>query len=116
LSATLAQGTIHTITATGASATHQVQVALTVTQAPVDDFSISDDVTFLTLVQNSFGTSTISTAVTSGSSHPVNFTISGVPNGASAMLSPSSLNAGSSAILTVNAGSAAPGAYTLTIT
>jgi hypothetical protein len=81
-----------------------------------DDFSISANPTSLTLAPNGTGTSTISTAVTSGNAQTINLTVSGAPAGASASLSPTSITAGGSSTLTVNAGTAAAGTYTLTVT
>jgi hypothetical protein len=83
---------------------------------PTNDFSISASPSSLSLVQNTQGTSTISTATTSGSAQTVNLTVSGVPSGASASLSPTSVTSGGSSTLTVNAGTAAAGTYTLTVT
>jgi hypothetical protein len=80
------------------------------------DFSISASPSSLTLNQSSSGTSTISTAVTSGSAQTVALSVSGLPSGAIASLSPTSVTAGGSSTLTVNAGSAAAGSYTLTVT
>jgi hypothetical protein len=82
---------------------------------PVNDFSISSNPTSLTLAQGA-GSSTISTAVTSGSAQTVNLSVSGAPSGATASLSPASVTAGGSSTLTVNAGTAAAGTYTLTVT
>jgi hypothetical protein len=83
---------------------------------PTNDFSISASPSSLSLVQNTQGTSTISTATTSGTAQTVNLTVSGVPSGASASLSPTSVTSGGSSTLTVNAGTAAAGSYTLTVT
>jgi GH25 family lysozyme M1 (1,4-beta-N-acetylmuramidase) len=81
-----------------------------------NDFSISANPSSLSLAQNTSGTSTISTAITSGSAQTVNFTVSGVPNGATTSLNPTSVTTGASSLLTVNAGSAAPGTYPVTVT
>ena len=81
-----------------------------------NDFSISANPTALSLTQGASGTSTISTAVTSGAAQTVNLTVSGVPAGASASLNPTSVTAGGSSTLTVNTGTAAAGSYTLTVT
>jgi len=85
--------------------------------APVpNNFSISANPTSLSLVQNTSGTSTISTSVTSGSAQSVSFSIVGVPSGANASFSPGSVTAGSSSTLAVGAGNAVTGTYSLTIT
>jgi hypothetical protein len=81
-----------------------------------NDFSISASPASLTLAQGAQGTSTISTAVTSGSAETINLSLSGAPAGATASLSPTSITAGGSSTLTVNAGTAAAGTYTLTVT
>ena len=106
-----------TVTGTGTSATHSTTVSLTVTAPPPpNDFSINANPTSLSLVQGQSGTSTISTALTSGSAETVNLTVSGTPSGASAGLSPTSVTTGGSSTLTVAAGTATPGTYTLAVT
>src|SRR6266566_5180489 len=106
-----------TVTGTATSATHGTSVSLTVTAAPPsDDFSISASPTSVSLVQGQSGTSTISTAVTSGSAQTVSLSASGVPAGATASLDPTSVTAGASSTLTLGAGSAPPGTYTITVT
>ena len=63
------------------------------------------------------GTSTISTAVASGSAGTVSLTASGSPTGSTATLSPTSITAGGSSTLNVSVGpSTAPGTYTVTVT
>jgi hypothetical protein len=105
------------ITGTEGSATHVTQIALTVKQPPPpDDFSISAAPSSLDLGQGASGTSSISTAVTSGSAGTVGLSVSGVPSGATATLAPTSVTAGGSSTLTVSAGTAAAGSYTLSIT
>ena len=81
-----------------------------------NDFSITASPTGLSLVQGQSGTSTISTAVTSGSAQTVSLSVSGYPAGATASLNPTSVTAGASSTLTLGAGSAAPGTYTVTVT
>jgi len=83
---------------------------------PANDFSISANPTSLSIAQGGNGTSTISTAVTSGSPETISLTISGVPSGASASLNPTSVTTGGSSTLSVSAGTAAAGTYTLTVT
>jgi hypothetical protein len=109
-------GTI-TITATGATNTPvNVPVTLTVSPPASNDFSISASPTSVTVTQGGSGTSTISTAVTSGSAETVSLAASGVPAGASASFSPASVTAGGSSALTLNSGSAAVGSYNITVT
>ena len=117
-SGTAAAGTYTlTVTGTSPSATHATNVTLTVNPPPpANDFSISANPAALSLAQNTTGTSTISTAVTSGTAETVSLSVTGVPAGASASLSSTSVTAGNSSTLTVNAGTAAAGSYTLTVT
>ena len=91
-------------------------VAISVGGPPANDFSISASPTGLTLLQGTSGSSTISTALTSGSAGTVNLIVSGTPAGATASLSPTSVTAGGSSTLTVGAGTAVAGNYTLTVT
>jgi subtilase family serine protease len=85
--------------------------------APVtNDFSISANPTSVSVAQGAAGTSTISTAVTAGVSGTVGLVLTGPPSGATASLSPTSVSAGGISTLTINAGTTAPGPYTLTIT
>ena len=82
-----------------------------------NDFSISASPTSLTISQGSNGTSTISTAVTSGSAGTVSLTASVSPSGPTASLSPTSVTAGGPSTLTVTVGSSvATGSYTVTVT
>ena len=82
-----------------------------------NDFSIAANPSSLTLGQGRSGSSTISTAVTSGSAESVALSVSGVPSGTSVTFNPSSVTAGGSSTMTVSPGTAtAPGSYTLTVT
>ena len=82
-----------------------------------NDFSISANPGSLSIAQGSKGTSTISTAVTSGSAGTVSLTASVSPSGPTAALSPTSVTAGNSSTLTVSVGSSvATGSYTVTVT
>ena len=104
-----------TVTGTGASATHTTTVTLNV-QAK-NDFSIGASPTSLTLAQGASGTSTISTAVTSGSAQTVSLGASGAPAGTTVGFNPASVTAGGSSTMTVTVGaSTAPGTYTITVT
>ncbi|HLZ60852.1 MAG TPA: hypothetical protein VKR06_28215 [Ktedonosporobacter sp.] len=82
-----------------------------------NDFSISANPTSLSIAQGSSATSTISTAVISGSAGTVNLTASVSPSGPTASLSPTSVTAGNASTLTVSVGSTvAAGSYTVTVT
>ncbi|GHO84960.1 hypothetical protein [Dictyobacter formicarum] len=81
-----------------------------------NDFSISANPSSLSIAPGSNGTSTISTAVTSGSAGTVSLTASVSPSGPTASLSPTSVTAGNSSTLTVSVGSTvASGTYTVTV-
>jgi len=105
-----------TVTGTEGAAVHTASVSLTVTAAVANDFSISASPNSLSVVQGASGGSTISTAVTAGVAETVALSISGLPSGASASLSPTSVTTGGSSNFTVNAGTAAPGVYPITVT
>jgi subtilase family serine protease len=83
---------------------------------PPSDFTISANPSSLTIAQGASGTSTISTAVKSGSAGTVNLTATVSPSGPTATLAPMSVTAGSAATLTVKPNTAAPGSYTITVT
>jgi hypothetical protein len=106
-----------TVTGTEGTATHSASVSLTVTSPPTNNFSISASPNSLNLVQGASGSSTISTAVTSGSAQTVSFSVSGLPAGATASFNPTSVTAGGSSTLTLTASASTPtGTSTLTVT
>jgi hypothetical protein len=82
-----------------------------------NDFSLSLSPTSGSVTAGSSATSTVSTAVTSGSAQSVALTASGLPTGASASFNPSSVTAGSSSTLTLTTSSTTPaGTYSITVT
>ncbi|MEO8973009.1 MAG: protease pro-enzyme activation domain-containing protein [Ktedonobacteraceae bacterium] len=82
-----------------------------------NNFSISANPTSLSIAQGGNSTSTISTAVTSGSAGTVSLTAAVSPSGPTASLNPTSVTAGNSSTLTVSVGSSVPtGTYTVTVT
>jgi hypothetical protein len=104
-----------TITGTGTSGTHTTTYSLTVN--PVNDFSISVSPTSGSVVQGNSTTTTVSTAVTSGSAQTVSLSASGLPSGATATFNPTSVTAGNSSTLTISTASTTPtGTSTITIT
>jgi hypothetical protein len=106
-----------TVTGTGSSATHTVNVGLTMTTPPPSDFSISANPSSLSVQQGASGTSTISTAVTSGSAQTVNLSASGQPTGTTVSFNPAAVTAGGSSTMTVSVGATTtPGSYTITVT
>jgi hypothetical protein len=93
--------------------------AVVTTTSPTPDFTISASPGSVTVAPGGSGTSTITTAVSGGFSSAISLSASGLPSGATASFSPSSISAPGSgtSTLTLTAGaSTAPGAYTVTIT
>ncbi len=106
-----------TVTGTEGSSVHSTSVTVNVTAAGANDFSISANPTSLSIAQGGSGTSTISTAVTSGSAGTVSLSASVSPAGPTTSLNPTSVTAGNSSTLTVSVGSTvAAGSYTVTVT
>jgi hypothetical protein len=106
-----------TVTGTGTSATHTTTVSLTVNNVVANDFSISASPSSVTVTQGGSGTTTISTAVTSGSAQTVALSASGLPSGASASFNPASVTAGGSSTMTITAtSSATTGTTSVTVT
>ena len=106
-----------TVTGTGASATHSTTVSVTVTAPAPNNFSIGASPSSVSVAQGGSGTSSISTAVTSGSAQSVALSASGLPSGATAGFSPSSVTAGGASTLTLSAGTTTPaGTYSVTVT
>ena len=87
--------------------------------APVtNDFSISARPTSVSVAQGAAGTSTISTAVVSGTAESIGLSASGLPSGVTAGFSPTSITAnGGISTLTLTVGSSvATGTYQLSVT
>src|SRR5207237_398399 len=106
----------YTLTVTGAegAVTHTTAVQLSSEERRVG-YTISAGSRSVGLVKGESGSRTISTWV-AGRDGTHSLRVSGPPSGASASVTPTSVTAGNSATLNVNAGSAAAGAYTLTVT
>ncbi|MFJ8214066.1 M28 family peptidase [Streptomyces sp. NPDC096033] len=84
---------------------------------PASDFSLSASPAAGTAAPGGSVTSTVNTATVSGSPQNVALTVSGTPAGVTATVSPSSVQSGQSATLTVQvAAGTAPGTSTLTVT
>jgi len=82
------------------------------------DFSISASPGSVSAVQGGTATTTVSTSVSGGFNSAVSLSASGLPSGASASFSPTSIGApgSGSSTLTLSAGTAAAGTYTVTVT
>ena len=82
-----------------------------------NDFSISAPPASATVTAGNAATTTITTATISGSAQSVALTASGVPSGATASFSPTSVTSGASSTLTVSTGVSTPtGSYAITVT
>jgi hypothetical protein len=104
-----------TVTGTGTSATHSTTLTLNV--SATDDFSVTAAPSSVSVAQGQAGTSTIATAVTSGSPQTVTLSASGLPAGATASFNPSAVTSGSSSTLTIaTTGSTPAGTYAVTVT
>ncbi len=84
---------------------------------PVNDFSIAASPAGVSVAPGAAATTTVSTAVTSGSAQSVAFSAAGLPAGASASFSPTSVTAGGSSTLTLQTSTSTPaGTYSVTVT
>ncbi len=81
-----------------------------------DDFSLAASPTSVTVPNGGSGQSTINTAVALGAPAAIALSVSGLPSGASASLSPTSVAPGSPSTLTITPTSAVAGTYALTVT
>jgi MYXO-CTERM domain-containing protein len=104
-----------TITGTSPSIAHTVGLSLVI--SGTGDFTIAVAPATLALDPGSNGTATVSTTIASGSAQAITLSISGLPDGVTAMFDNPNIQAGGSATLTVAAAStAAAGTATVTIT
>ncbi len=84
---------------------------------PPDDFSISANPTVIPVTAGAAGSTSVGTAVVSGSPQTVDLSASGMPSGVTVGFSPTSVTTGTSSALTLNVGaSTAPGSYPITVT
>jgi subtilisin family serine protease len=115
-SATAPPGTYPlTVTGTSGSLVHAVQVTLVVGPAP--DFGLSLSPASRTIQRGGSTTYTVSVSGVGGFAGSVSLSVSGVPSGATATLSPSSLVPPGTATMTIRAGSRTRwGIYRLTVT
>jgi len=107
-----------TITGTGGGKTHSTTVSFTVTTSPTPDFALTVSPSSVSTASGSASTATASTTVSGGFNSSVALSVSGVPSGATATFSPTSIAApgSGSSTLTLTTGTAAAGTYSLTIT
>ena len=116
-SGTAAAGTYPLIiNGTGTSGTHPTTVTFVINPVVGNNFSISVSPSSVAVIQGGNGTSTISTAVTSGSAQSVSLSASGLPSGTSASFNPPSVTSGGSSVLTVtSSGTATTGTSNVTV-
>ncbi|HZF13575.1 MAG TPA: hypothetical protein VFE33_32680 [Thermoanaerobaculia bacterium] len=107
-----------TVTGTGGGKTHSTTVSFTVTASGTPDFALAVSPTAVSAAQGTSGTTTVSTTVSGGFNSAVSLAASGVPAGATATFSPTSIAApgSGSSTLTLAAGTATAGNYTVTVT
>src|SRR3989441_168908 len=99
----------------GRTITKTKSVTLTVSPAPVPDFSLSATPASQSGVQGAGTTYAVSITPSGGFTAAVTFSVSGLPGGATASFSPNPATASST--MTVGTGAATPpGSYALTIT
>src|ERR1700687_3770836 len=96
---------------------HMVEVFVNVRAALTSDFSIAANPSTLTVVQGQSGTSTVSTALVTGTAGTINLSVTFSSNGLAPTLMPAAVTAGGSSTLTVSPSRALPpGTYTVTVT
>ena len=115
--ATSPSSSILTLTASNVVASTSQTFTLNVVAPKSNDFSISDSPGSATVTPGGQATTTVSTAVTSGSAQTVALSATGAPTGATVSFNPQSLTAGQSSTMTVTTTSSTPtGTSTITIT
>ena len=105
-----------TIAGTSGSLRHSTSVAWTIAPAGTPDFSLIASPAAVASAGGASAASTITLAGTNGFSALVRLATIGVPTGASASFNATSITGSGSATLTLQPGSAAAGAYNLTVT
>jgi len=96
----------------------EIHSVLKIVFNPTTDFAISASPTAVSAAQGTSASTTVSTSITGSFNSAVALSASGVPAGASATFSPTSIAApgAGSSTLKLSAGTAAPGTYTVTVT
>jgi hypothetical protein len=79
------------------------------------DFALSANPSSVTTAQGASTSSTISSTPSGGFASTISLSTTGVPTGASATFAPTSIGASGSSTLTLRAGTASPGTYTVTV-
>lgn len=117
-SQTASTGTfVYTVSATVQGITKTIDLTLVIGQPK--DFTITVSPTQITISQGSSGTITVTIATANGLDGNVNLSVAALPSGSTGSWSANPVNPSGSSVdsdLTINAGSAAPGTYTVTLT
>ncbi len=100
-----------TVTGTSGALTHTTTVTLVVT--PPGDFALSASPTSVTAQQGGSGNTTITVTPQNGFASAVTLSLSGLPAGATGSFNPVSTT--TTSVLTLGAGTAAPGTYAITV-
>jgi len=101
-----------TVTGTSGTLTHTTTVTLTVT-GPAD-FALSANPASVSAAQGGSTTTTITVTPQNGFNGTVDLSVSGLPAGATGSFNPASTS--TTSVLSIDAGTAAPGTYALTVT
>lgn len=109
-----AAGGTYTVTITGTSGTlsHSANVTWSIVNLPTPDFTLSASPS---TASGATVTTSVLVGAVNGFSGSVALSASGLPTGASAAFSPTSLTGSGSSTLTLGAGSAAPGSYSVNV-
>jgi hypothetical protein len=109
--------TSHTSTKLSTATFDSVDLGGSSPPPPPNDFSIAASPATVSVRAGSTGTTSVSTALVSGSAESVALSATGLPAGVSAGFAPGSVSAGGASSLTLTvAGSVAPGTYPITLT
>jgi hypothetical protein len=108
--------TSHTATKSSSATFDSVNVTGAVAP-PLNDFSIAATPSSLSIVAGGSGSTSVSTALVSGSAESIGLSLAGGPSGVNSGFGPASVSAGSSSSLSINVGaSVAAGIYQITVT
>ena len=100
------------VTGTSGALSHSAPITLTVTAAPVPDFTIACSPSSLTIAQGANGNSSCTVTAVNGFAAPVSLDCASLPAGVTCAYNPASVTPTASSALTVSvAASVTPGAY-----
>ena len=105
-----------TVTGTSGSLSQSAHLSWTIGQASSVDFALSAAPAQVTTAPGGSSQTSIAVAALNGFAGAVNLSASGLPGGASVVLSPTSVTGSGASTLTLSAGTAAAGTYPVTMT